>query len=269
MSSQNWSEIKALLTRERISGISEVVYEDDVGKAFEIVKTLKFSILIQNILIDIFNIFLNQNSVRFCKKAYEVARFKQHHQPGDTYLLDQIIEKCISLRTNDAESFLAEMLKYYPKCGAVITHEAPPIKPTLFKDTDTRDPIRDALIRKGDENTMKDGLANNLADQRKFKEALSIAKTILDPVFRRGTVASIYTQCCDFGDEEALMFAIELSVQHEESQFKSSYLYGVIEACKKHKLRNLALQAANRIEDAALRRKTIDKINRAPEFREV
>jgi len=263
------SQIQALLTRERMSGISEIVFEENVDKAFEIVKTLKFSYSTQNILIDIFQIFLNQNTVRLCKKAYEVARFKQHHQPGDTYLLDQIIEKCMSLRTNDAESFLAEMLKYYPKFSAVITHEAPPIRPMLSKAADTRNPIRDALIRQGDENAIKGYEADNLADQRKFRAAVSIAQTIPDLVNRRGTIASIYGKCCDFGDEEALRFAMELAIQHEEAQYRISYLYGVTEACKKQKLRDLALEAASRIEDPTLRDKSIGKIKRAPEFRKL
>jgi hypothetical protein len=159
---------------------------------------LKFSGATNAILIDIFQIFLKQNSVRLFKKAYEVARFKQDHQPDNTYLLDLIIEKCLSLRTKEAESFLAEMLKHYPKCSLPITHEPPLIKPKLSKSADTRNPIQDALIKKGDENAIKGNSADIFADQRKFKEAVSIAQTIQDPVYRRGTIASIFTKMLCF-----------------------------------------------------------------------
>jgi hypothetical protein len=55
---------------------------------------------------------------------------------------------------------------------------------------------------------------------------------------------------------------MELALQHEESQYRISYLCEIIEACKKHKLRDFALETASHIEDSKLRDKSIDKINR-------
>lgn len=251
--------IAGLLKREQLSGIRSVVYQENVDKAFELVKTLKFSIPVQGVLNDIFEIYLDQGSLTFFKKAYKIALYKQQHLPDDTYLLDQVVEKCISLRSPQGESFLNQVLQYYPKCNEDLVR-GEVVSAFPIPRADTRNPIEDLLIKKGDESAIKGREADQLVERGKFQEAIDLAQTISDSDYRKGVLASLFARCCKIGDEGALVFALHMALQHPE--YKTNYLCEVIEACKKNKHEKLAREAARHIEDQRQRVKWLAKIDR-------
>ena len=71
--------------------------------------------------------------------------------------------------------------------------------------------------------------------------------------------------CIESGDETALKFAVDYFLSKNPPN-KNNELYGIVEACKKNKLRDLAIETANLIDDKHLRDKALRKINSAREF---
>lgn len=260
-------QITALLKPEVISAFKQRIPEENIDQAFRIVKSMTYAAASQTKLYEILEIHLAQNSVKGCKKAYEIARYTQQQGRDDSWLLDKIVEKCMSLRTPGSESFLSDILKFYPKCDATIVREADPILPDLFAKPDIRNSVLDALVEKGDKTAINEREAEDLADKGQFKEAVTSAQSLSDPIIRKGVMGRIHQKCCEAGSKDSLRFAIEIALQHDDPQFRMSYLNDVIEACKKHKDREIAFEAANRIEDTKFRAKIIEKLNRPHVFR--
>ena len=110
-------QINALLEKKLYNASSNYVLEDDVDKAFVLIKTMPYSSFISSKLSDIFDICIEQKGIKDWKKAYEVLAYEQQNSAVDMRLkLDQIIEKCLALKVKAAEEFVSKILQFYPKC---------------------------------------------------------------------------------------------------------------------------------------------------------
>lgn len=254
------NQIEVLLKRKHRTYKFEIPTAD-IEKAFELVKTLNFDDYAKEILLEIFQTYLNQKYLDYLKKAYTIAIYMKEKEPENTYFLDAIIDKCIKF-SEVGEAFLADVLKYYPECNPVIIQDPLPKKHYIPQ---TFEMIQKEKIKNGDENAIIESKAQNLVDQGQFKEAFALAETIPDLKYLQSTLILLMASCIESGDETALKFAVDYFLSKNPPN-KNNELYGIVEACKKNKLRDLAIETANLIDDKHLRDKALRKINSAREF---
>ncbi len=85
------------------------IYEEIIDSAFEITKTIESSVSLHFMLSDVCNAYLKLQTEDGCKKAYEVAKFKEQKKANVYKLLDSIIEVCICLKTLESISLAEEI----------------------------------------------------------------------------------------------------------------------------------------------------------------
>ena len=206
-----------------------------MDEAFELIKKMPFSSFVTSKLDDIFDIYIEQKTIEFWKKAYEVTFFWQKFYEGPFSTeqnraviqtkLDQIFLKCLDLNIPASEEFLNQILKHYPKCVDISSKES--YKPLSLKE------MEDKLIARGNMDVIRHRNVEKLVKGRKFNEAIDFAVSIKKTEERINALSLIWVICCEFGDVESIKIALEIVNQPDLSKDKNSYLLSMMFTCKK------------------------------------
>ncbi len=129
--------------------------------------------------------------------------------------------------------------------------------------------VDEELIRRGNTDIMLQKIARKLMSE--IKETQSLSKTqelfrtvekIEDPIYKNGILAEAFESFSqDFKSQW-----ISLSIAKKVSQYKDNYLYQLIEACRKTKNKEIALEAAEEISDAQRKAKYLAQIKYQSNF---
>lgn len=105
------AEIAKLIGSEWFS----IAVEEEVDKAFDIAKTIESTTILHFMLSDICNAYLKLSTLQGCKKAYEVAQYKEQQRADIRNQLNSIVGVCLQLQTAEALSIARKIFETYSK----------------------------------------------------------------------------------------------------------------------------------------------------------
>jgi hypothetical protein len=247
--------------------------KEDLDQAFEIAKTIKNSTVQHFALSDICKAYLKLSTDEGCEKGYEVAQYKEKQVADIRELLNQIIGVCIRLKTPASISLGKKIFVTYPKQMALAEHKnafyvslddlgdnTPQPRKTTVSANELNRKVEDLLIARGDLNVILGREAKELAEKRQLQRSIEVANNIQNEIERDGIIACIFEKCCSYGDPESLSFALEIA-KNKKHEYRDSYIYSLIETCKKQGNKPFALQSVEEMQNQQLKEKTIHKIH--------
>lgn len=249
--------------------------KSDVDQAFEIAKATNHSALQHFRLTDVGKAYLKLRSEEGCQMAYEVAQYKGRNIEMEMdVLLNPIVKVCLALATIKTIALARIIFDEHPNLMCYSFEEKRHLasaemhlqdqlpksqNKTALKVVDHVKKAEEYLIARGDTDTIAECESRRLANERQFHKAITIANGIRGKIPLSAARSEIFTICCQFGDEEALRIAFDIAKSHPE--YPDNYLVTLIENCKKHNQRDLAIEFSQAIQNEKWREKQIRKLN--------